>query len=194
VKFGETPIPGAYLIELEPSRDARGSFARTWCRREFAAHSLSVEIAECGTSFNRVAGTLRGLHYQTAPYQEEKLVRCTRGAIFDVVVDLRPASPAYARWFAAELTSSNGRMMAVPAGCAHGFLTLEDETDVFYQMSQIYHPASARGVRWDDPTLAIRWPGEVPRIISDADRSLPFMDGRQLLAAGSRSTSHGQKT
>jgi dTDP-4-dehydrorhamnose 3,5-epimerase len=193
VKFGETPIPGAYLVDLEPSRDARGSFARCWCRREFAARGLSTEIVECGTSFNRVAGTLRGLHYQAAPYEEQKLVRCTRGAIFDVVVDLRPESAAYGRWFAAELTPANGRMMVVPAGCAHGFLTLADDADVFYQMSQIYHPASSRGVRWDDPTLAIRWPGEIPRIMSDADRALPFLEGRQLLAAGSRVTPHGQQ-
>jgi dTDP-4-dehydrorhamnose 3,5-epimerase len=174
--FRETALEGAWIIEPERRQDERGFFARTWCRDEFAAHGLTPDFVQCNLSYNRKRGTVRGLHYQVAPHAEAKLVRCTRGAIFDVVVDLRAGSDTYLKWIAAELTADNRKIMFAPEGFGHGFQTLEDETEVFYQMSQSHHPESARGVRWDDPRLAIPWPLSESCIISDRDRSLPFLE------------------
>lgn len=167
--FIETKLAGGYIIELEKIEDDRGFFARTFCQREFEAHGLNPRIAQCSVSFNRRKGTLRGMHYQVAPYEESKLVRCTMGAIYDVAVDLRPESRTFKQWVAVELTGENGRMFYIPQGLAHGFQTLVDNTEVFYQMSEFYHPQCARGVRWDDPAFGMSWPiKEVIISIKDA--------------------------
>lgn len=170
--FRETAIPGAHLVGIEAKEDERGLFARTWCAREFAEHGLDPRIAQCSVSFNAQAGTLRGMHYQLAPHAEAKLVRCTRGALFDVIVDLRADSPAYLRWVGYELSAENRLSLYVPEGCAHGFLTLLPATEVLYQMSVEYHPGSARAFRWNDPAVGIEWPG-TPRIMSESDRNHP---------------------
>ncbi len=172
MKFSETPIAGAFVIDLEPHRDERGSFARAFCQQEFAAHGLNPAVAQCNLSHNAKRGTLRGLHYQAAPHGEAKLVRCIRGAIYDVIVDLRPDSPSFKTHVSAELSERNGRALYVPEGVAHGFLTLEDDSDIFYQMSTPYHPEAARGVRWDDPTFGVPWPESV-RVISERDATYP---------------------
>jgi dTDP-4-dehydrorhamnose 3,5-epimerase len=169
MKFNATPIPGAMIIELAPLLDERGFFARSWCENEFKAHGLATRIAQCNVSYNAKSGTLRGLHYQVAPYEEARVVRCTRGAIHDVIVDLRPRSPSFRRWSAVELTASNRSMLYVPEGVAHGFVTLADDTEVFYQASQPYVPACYRGVRWDDPAFGIVWPVPIVQI-SERDR------------------------
>lgn len=175
--FIPTQLQGAFIIEPERLEDERGFFARAWCEREADAHGLKVRWVQCNISFNRKKGTLRGMHYQIAPYEEAKLVRCTMGAIYDVIIDLRPMSPTYGNYAAVVLTAQNHKMLFVPEGFAHGFLTLEDDTEVFYQMSQFYAPEYARGVRWDDPAFGIRWPADV-LVISDRDRSYPdFMKG-----------------
>lgn len=172
MQFIATRLPGAFILELERQEDERGFFARTWCEKEFVQHGLNPRLLQCNVSFNRKRGTLHGMHFQIAPHAEAKLVRCTRGAIYDVLVDLRPESPAFKQWLAVELTADNYRMVFIPAGFAHGYQTLVDETDVFYQMSGFYHPESARGVRWDDPAFGIIWPLPNP-LISDKDRSYP---------------------
>src|ERR1700740_3810145 len=172
MRFLETKIPGVYEISIEPKRDERGFFARSWCAQEFASHGLNSKLLQCSISFNTHKGTLRGVHYQAAPYQEAKLVRCTKGAIFDVAIDLRPRSRTFKSWVSVVLTAELRKMLYVPEGCAHGFLTLEDNTEVFYQMSEFYNPASARGVRWDDPAFQIAWP-ETIAVISDRDRTYP---------------------
>ena len=178
MKFTPTALPGAYLVEIEPLVDERGFFARSWCRREFAEHGLNADLVQCNISYNRAEGTLRGMHYQAAPHEEVKVVRCTRGAIYDVLVDLRPDSPTYRSWTACELTASNRCMLYVPAGLAHGFQTLQDDSEVFYQMSAFYHPPSARGVRWNDPAFDIQWPRSEP-IVSPKDAAYPdFRGGR----------------
>jgi len=169
--FRETPLKGAFLIEPERLEDERGFFARTFCRKEFEAHGLNPDIAQCSVSFNRRKGTLRGMHFQAAPHAEDKVVRCTEGAIFDVMIDLRPDSPTFKRWTATELTAENGRMFYIPAGFAHGFQTLHDNVEVLYQMSEFYHPECARGVRWDDPAFRIMWPETGERIISARDKA-----------------------
>ena len=169
----ETRLSGAYLVELEPREDERGSFARTWCREELAAQGLSTEVSQCSISRNSKAGTLRGLHFQTEPHQEVKLVRCTRGAIFDVIVDLREGSATEGEWFGAELTAEAGNALYVPKGVAHGFQTLVDESEVFYMMSDPYVPEASTGVRWDDPAFGIDWPDAAARTISDRDLSWP---------------------
>lgn len=174
MKFVETALPGAYIIEMEPLRDERGFFARSFCREEFAAHGLNPDLVQCSVSFNDKRGTLRGMHWQAKPHEEAKLVRCTMGAIHDVILDLRPDSPAFRRWVAVELTAENRRALYIPEGCAHGFQTLADNTEVFYQMSEFYHPECARGVRWDDPAFGIEWPVADP-IISARDRAYPMM-------------------
>ena len=163
-------IAGACLIEPQKIEDARGFFARVFCREEFGAHGLNSPMVQCNLSFNLLKGTLRGMHYQTGPREETKLIRCTRGAIYDVVLDLRPQSPTFLLWEAASLTAENCRMMYVPGGIAHGFQTLADDTEVFYQMSEFYAENCARGVRWDDPAFAIEWPVKPP-ILSERDRS-----------------------
>ena len=171
--FVETEIPGAFLIEPERLEDERGFFARMWCEREFKAHGLNPRLAQCNLSFNRTRGTLRGIHYQDSPYAETKIVRCTMGAIYDVIVDLRPESPTFKRWFAVELTAENRCMLYIPEGLAHGFQTLVDNTEVFYQMSEFFHPECARGVRWNDPAFGIHWPLSVS-VIADKDNAYPL--------------------
>ncbi len=173
MRFTETTVSGAYLIDAEPRGDERGFFARIWCREDFAAHGLSAEFVQCNDAYSARRGTLRGLHYQAAPHGEIKLMRCVRGSVFDVIVDLRPGSPTHAQWFGAELTADNRRMMYVPAGCAHGYLTLEDDSEVVYPVSTAYHPQAERGVRWDDPRFGIAWPNTTPLTISDKDRQWP---------------------
>jgi dTDP-4-dehydrorhamnose 3,5-epimerase len=167
--FKETRLKGAYIIEIEPLEDERGFFARTWCQREFQAHGLNPRLVQCSISFNKKKGTLRGMHYQVAPYEEAKLVSCVRGAIYDVIIDLRPNSPTCSQWLAVELSSENNNMIYVPKGFAHGFQTLEDDTEVFYQISEFYHPEASRGVRWNDPAFRIVWPNDII-VISDKDR------------------------
>lgn len=170
--FTPTPLKGAYVIDPERLADERGFFARTWCRREFEAHGLDTNLAQCSISFNHKRGTLRGLHYQLAPHAEVKLVRCTAGAIHDVVVDLRADSDTHKRWFAVELSSDNRRMLYIPQGLAHGFLTLTEGAEVSYQISEFFAPEHARGVRWNDPAFGIRWPFG-PTTISERDRTYP---------------------
>lgn len=156
--FRPTALGGVFLVEQERVADQRGWFARTYCAQELARHGLDPTVSQCSVSFNARAGTLRGMHYQAEPHAEAKLVRCTMGSIYDVAIDLRPASPTYMQWFAAELSAANGHALFIPAGCAHGFQTLVDGTEVLYQISTPYHPASGRGVRWDDPGFMITWP------------------------------------
>ena len=175
MKFEELELAGAFLIGFEPIEDERGYFARTYCREEFAAHGLTPQIAQTNVSYNRRAGTLRGMHMQVAPHAEAKLVRCTRGAIWDVIVDLREGSPTRRRWVAVTLTGDDERALYVPEGFLHGFLTLEDDTTVQYQMSTGYHPECARGFAWNDPALAIAWPAE-PRVISATDAAHPTLE------------------
>ena len=172
--FRETTLPGVWVIEPEPQADERGFFARTWCAEEFEARGLTAGLAQCSVSWNRARGTVRGLHYQAPPHEEAKLVRCTRGAIHDVALDLRPASPTRHRWIAVELTGDNRRMLFVPEGVAHGFQTLADDTEVFYQISRAYHPDAQRGVRWHDPALGITWPVR-EAIVSARDAALPLL-------------------
>ena len=168
--FNETKLKGAYIVEIDPVEDERGFFARSFCAKEFEKHGLNPHIAQCNISYNEKKGTLRGMHYQAAPHEEAKLVRCTMGAIYDVALDLRPDSPTFKHWVASELTANNHRMFYIPEGVAHGFQTLEDHTEVFYQMSEFYHPECTRGVRWDDPTLEMKWP-MVPTLMTDKDRT-----------------------
>jgi dTDP-4-dehydrorhamnose 3,5-epimerase len=170
--FNATSLPGAFVIEPERIEDTRGFFARTWCRREFEAHSLNPNLAQCSISFNKKKGTLRGMHYQAEPYAEAKLVRCTSGAIYDVIIDLRPTSPAFKQHIAVTLSAENRTMLYIPEGFAHGFQTLADDTEVFYQMSEFYTPGAARGVRWDDPAFGLAWPDD-ERIIIARDQSYP---------------------
>jgi dTDP-4-dehydrorhamnose 3,5-epimerase len=172
MRFITTELAGAYAIEIERLEDERGFFARSFCRDEFLAHGLSPIFVQCNISFNVRKGTLRGMHYQEKPQEEAKLVRCTRGAIYDVVVDLRRGSPTFRRWASFELTADNRRMLYVVPGLAHGFQTLHDDSEVFYQMSEMYRPSLERGVRWNDPAFAIRWPLPDP-LLSRRDASYP---------------------
>jgi dTDP-4-dehydrorhamnose 3,5-epimerase len=185
--FRELRLAGVMRIEPQRIEDERGFFARSWCGQEFAAHGLNATIAQCSTSFTRRRGTLRGMHFQAEPYQEEKLVRCTRGALYDVVIDLRPASPTFGQHLCEVLTSANGLSLYVPKGLAHGFMTLEDETEVFYQISEPYRQESSRGVRWNDPAFGITWPMEVT-VISDRDRNYPDWEGVRAAREQSVST------
>lgn len=171
--FKETNLKGAFVIELEKRVDERGFFARAWCRREFEAYGLDTGLVQSNLSFSKKAGTLRGMHYQAAPFEETKLVRCIRGAIYDVIIDLRPNSPTYKQWIAVELTEDNGRMLYVPKGFAHGFQTLVNNVEVFYHVTQFYTPEAERGLRWNDPQFGIKWPEVEHRIISEKDRSWP---------------------
>lgn len=174
MKFSPTPIAGVWILDLEQREDDRGFFARQWCQREMEAHGLNPRLAQCSVSFNHKRGTLRGIHLQTAPHAEAKVVRCPRGAIYDVAVDLRPDSPTYGQWTAAELTADNGRMLYVPEGCGHGFQTLADNTEVFYQISEFYFPELSRGILYSDPALGIPWPVANP-ILSERDRAFPCL-------------------
>ena len=174
--FRETPLAGAWVLEPERFEDERGFFARTYCRREFEAHGLDPSIAQCSVSFNHRRGTLRGLHFQIAPHEEIKLVRVTRGAIWDVIVDVRPGSSTFRQHFSIVLSAEARNELYIPKGMAHGFQTLEDGTEVFYQISEFYAPESARGYRWD--SFDIPWPEPVS-VISDKDRNLPpFAEGK----------------
>jgi dTDP-4-dehydrorhamnose 3,5-epimerase len=186
--FRATPLEGAWIIELERRRDARGSFARSFCAREFAAHGLNGSFLQANVSGNERRGTLRGLHFQHAPHEEAKLVRCTKGAIFDVIVDLRPASPSFRRWLGLELRGDV--QLYIPKGMAHGYLTLEPESEVTYLMSAEYAPEAATGIRYDDPAIGIRWPRPV-EVISEKDASWPLLDrggGAGQAAEGFRRT------
>ena len=173
--FKETKLRGAYIIEPELIEDERGFFTRIWSQAEFASRGLNPKLVQCNNSWNKQTGTLRGMHYQIQPHEEAKLVRCGAGAIYDVIVDLRRDSPTWGEWLGLELTSRNRLMVYVPEGFAHGFQTLEDDTEVFYQVSEYYYPESARGVRWDDPAFGIQWPLGIS-VISERDRSHPFVD------------------
>jgi dTDP-4-dehydrorhamnose 3,5-epimerase len=170
MRFIDTRINGAYVVQPEPVGDDRGFFARLWCTSEFGQRGLTAAFVQCNNSFSADPRTLRGLHYQVAPYGEVKLVRCTRGSIFDAIVDLRPDSPTFREWFGVELTAENRTMLYVPEGCAHGYLTLESRTEVMYPVSQPYHPAAERGIRWDDPAFGIEWPGGAPDTLSPKDQ------------------------
>ena len=176
--FHETRLPGVFEIHLEPKADERGFFARSWCQKEFESHGLNSKVVQCSISFNARKGTLRGLHYQAAPYAETKIVRCTQGAIYDVAVDLRPQSTTFRNWTAVVLSAANHSMLYIPEGCAHGFLTLEDDTEIVYQMSEFHNADSARGVRWDDPAFQIEWPTAI-KVISERDRTYPNFESVQ---------------
>jgi dTDP-4-dehydrorhamnose 3,5-epimerase len=176
--FIETKLSGAYLIEPELLEDSRGFFARTWCRRELQQRGLNPRLAQCSISFNKRKGTLRGMHYQTPPFAEVKLVRCTMGAVHDVIVDLRPESTTFKEHLGVELTALNRLMLYIPEGFAHGFVTLEDNTEVLYQMSEFYSPSHAKGFRWNDPAFKIPWPIEV-HTLSDRDRDFPDFDSQE---------------
>ena len=175
--FEPTAIPGAYIVALERREDERGFFARAWCGREFEARGLRPFIAQVNISNNRHKHTLRGFHYQAAPHEEEKLIRCTRGALFFVVIDLRRDSPTCKQHITTELTADNYRMLYVPKGCANGFLTLEDDSELLYLISEFYSPGFERGIRWDDPALGVKWPVTEPAVISDKDQSWPAFEG-----------------
>jgi dTDP-4-dehydrorhamnose 3,5-epimerase len=171
--FKETEIKGAFIIEPESFEDERGFFARTWSQQEFADRGLESHIAECNRSFNIRKGTVRGMHYQAAPFSQVKIVRCPRGAIYDVIIDLRPSSPSFKRWLAVELNQDNGLMLYVPRDFAHGFQTLKDDTEVSYHMCEVYTPEHARGFRWNDPAFSIRWPETEKIVINERDRNYP---------------------
>ena len=176
MKFDSTPLPGAFVITPERLHDERGWFARTFSRSDFEERGLNPNVLQCNLSSSSRRGTLRGMHYQKPPHAEAKLVRCARGAIYDVIVDLRPSSPAYRRHFGVRLDPTDDRMLYVPEGCAHGFLTLEDDTLVFYQMSHVYEPSAAAGVRWNDPAFGIKWPF-APTVMAERDRNYPDFTG-----------------
>ena len=174
--FSETTLKGAFVIDLEPFTDERGFFALSWSASEFSQRGLTGELQECNISFNRRQGTLRGLHYQSEPHAQAKLVRCTAGAIYDVIVDLRSGSPTFKQWIAVELNAQNRVALYVPKGFAHGFQTLTDNAEIFYQMSDVYAPDLAAGVRWNDPAFAIEWPAP-PEAMTDRDRTYSDFHG-----------------
>jgi dTDP-4-dehydrorhamnose 3,5-epimerase len=176
VIFTETRLKGAFVLELQKREDDRGFFARSWCRQEFEAHRLNTAIVQCNVSFNRRKGTLRGMHYQAPPFEEAKLVRCTAGALYDVIIDLRRDSATYKQHVGEVLSAANHKMLYVPEGFAHGFQTLADNTEIFYQMSQLYSPEHARGVRYNDPAFGIQWMIGEP-VIADRDRDYPDFNG-----------------
>jgi dTDP-4-dehydrorhamnose 3,5-epimerase len=171
--FTKIKLKGSYIIEPEKNTDERGFFARSWCQKEFQKYGLNCNLVQCNISYNKNKGTLRGMHYQIEPYPEAKLVRCTQGAIYDVIIDLRQNSSTFKQWFGVELTAKNHTMLYIPEGFAHGFQTLEDDTEVFYQMSQFYHPECERGVRFDDPSFGIKWLLTEDLIISEKDQNYP---------------------
>ncbi len=180
MKFTKTPLPGAYIIDLEKIGDDRGFFARVFCKKEFSQHELETEFVQINNSLSAQKGTLRGMHYQLDPHAEVKVVRCIKGRLWDVILDIRPNSPTFGQWFGAELSAENRRMMYVPKGFAHGFVTLEDDTEAFYLVSAYYAPEFERGIRWNDPKFGIEWPIE-PVIISDKDRNHPDFDPKYHL-------------
>jgi dTDP-4-dehydrorhamnose 3,5-epimerase len=173
--FTELPLPGAYAVEMQRLADGRGFFARAYCAEEFAAHGLMPEFRHCSVSYNARRGTLRGMHFQSAPHEEHKLVRCTAGAIFDVIVDIRATSATYRRWYGTELTADNRRSLLIPPGFAHGFVSLTDQTEMYYMISVAHAPLFARGLRWNDPAIAIQWP-LTPVVVSARDAAYPLLD------------------
>ena len=173
--FTETRLKGSFIIEPEKNVDERGFFARAFDDHVFEEHGLKSRVKQCNISFNKTKGTLRGMHYQASPYEEAKLVRCTRGKAFEVMVDLRPASSTYLEWFGVEISAENYKMLYAPEGFALGFQTLEDNTELFYQMSEKFMPDFGRGIRWDEPTIAISWPLK-PTVISKKDLALPLLE------------------
>ena len=175
MKFTETSVKGAYIIDVNRIGDDRGYFGRLWCEKEMQDKGLVSEIKQVNVGFSPIKGTLRGLHYQTAPHQEVKIVRCTRGSVFDVVVDLREESPTYLKWHGVELNPENGSALYVPEGCATGYLTLEENSEIYYMASELYAPKHATGVKFDDPSFNIEWPGEIT-ITSDNDQNWPLLD------------------
>ena len=176
MKFEPTPLPGAFVITPDRLHDERGYFARSFCRRDFTERGLNPNVAQCNLSLSTRRGTLRGMHFQRPPHQEAKLIRCVAGALWDVIIDLRPSSPSFRKHFGIRLDPSEDRMLYVPEGFAHGFLTLEDSTSVFYQISEFYDPAHASGVRWNDPAFGIEWPFE-PTVMAERDRAYPDFRG-----------------
>ncbi len=172
MKFVALPVEGAFLVELEKNEDERGFFARSWCKNEFEAAGLNGNFAQCNISFNKKKNTLRSMHYQSAPYEEAKLVRCTMGAIYDVIIDLRPSSATFKKWYATELSAKNHKMLYIPKGFAHGYLTLEDNSEVFYQMSEFYHPECSKGLLWNDSAFRIKWP-KGKKVITARDLEYP---------------------
>lgn len=170
--FAETKLKGAFVLDIEPREDHRGFFSRTFCQREFESHGLNPHVVQCNIAYNKKKGTLRGMHFQNAPYAEAKLVRCTKGAIYDVILDLRPSSPTFKQWVGAELTEDNHKMLYVPEGFGHGYQTLSETAEVIYQVSQFYAPEAASGVRHNDPAFGIKWPHKVTAI-SEPDRNWP---------------------
>jgi len=179
MRFTETPIAGVWVIDPDFRGDDRGRFFRAWCSREFADHGIDFLPLQANMGFSVQRGTVRGMHYQIEPALEAKLVRCTRGSMFDVALDLRPGSPTYGQWFGAELSEDNGRMLFVPEHCGHGYQTLDDRTEMHYMTSQVYTPSACRGARFDDPAFAIRWPLP-PTAVSDQDRSWPLVPPREM--------------
>jgi dTDP-4-dehydrorhamnose 3,5-epimerase len=173
VIFTETELPGAFLVDLERREDERGFFARAWCTEEFSDHGLSPRLVQANLSFNRDEGTIRGMHFQVDPHAEAKLVRCTRGAVYDVIIDLRPDSRTFRRWIGVELTEENRRAIYVPEGFAHGYQTLTPDAETYYLVSEAYAPHAEGGVRWDDPAFGIEWPNSSDPILSDKDRTWP---------------------
>jgi dTDP-4-dehydrorhamnose 3,5-epimerase len=182
MQFRETKIRGAYLIELDKKADERGFFARSWCQEEFESRGLSSRIVQCNIGFSPKMGTVRGIHYQQAPHADAKVVRCCRGAIYDVIVDVRPESATYGEWNAVELTAESHTMMYIPEGLGHGYQTLRDDTEILYQTSEFYHPESAVGIRYNDPAFEIDWPLPVA-CISQGDTSLPDVTGDRVIAS-----------
>jgi dTDP-4-dehydrorhamnose 3,5-epimerase len=172
MKFEETRLQGAWIIDINKLEDERGFFARTFCQREFLEHGLNTRVAQCNVSYNRKKGTFRGMHLQVSPFQEVKLVQCTSGTIYDIMIDLRPESPTYLQHLGVTLSAQNYRMLYIPEGFAHGFLTLEEDTNVFYQMSEFYAPECARGFRWNDPAFGITLPADII-VISERDAKYP---------------------
>ncbi len=173
--FTESPLAGAFIVDIARSEDERGFFARSFCADEFTAQGLSGEMRQCSLSYNARRGTLRGMHFQTSPHEEEKLVRCTSGAVFDVIVDVRPQSPTRHRWFGAELTAANRRAVYIPRGFAHGFISLTDHAELFYMISVPFAPGFGRGLRWNDPVLGIEWPLS-PAVVSERDADFALLD------------------
>ncbi len=171
--FEETKLNGAYVIYPERIEDSRGFFSRVWCKKEFEQHGLITNLVQCNISYNKSRGTLRGMHFQEKPYQETKLVRCTAGVIFDVIIDIRPESSTYKQWLSVELSAENRTLLYVPEGFAHGYVTLVDDAEVFYQVSEFYTPGVERGIRWDDPLFQIVWPANDGFIVSEKDRTWP---------------------
>lgn len=180
MRFEGTRIPGVHIVRIEPHEDERGHFARTWCEREIRAAGLDSRVAQINTGFSHTRGTLRGMHFQRPPDEEIKFVRCTRGRVYDVALDLRPGSGTYGEWLGVELSADNGRMLWIPEGCAHGYQTLEDRSELLYTTSAFYAPESASGVRYDDPAFGIEWPIDVT-VVSEADRSWPLVGDRSPL-------------